>query len=116
MRYTKDTYAINMVLDDQLSFREKFMCYNNIVSAVYDHGVDYRVSISGKGKEFFLWPLHQPLGSGAHPVPCPMGTGGPFPGGKARPGRDADHSPHLVPRSRTSRSYTSSAPKRLHGV
>jgi hypothetical protein len=24
---------------------------------------------------------------------CTMGTGGPFPGGKARPGRDADHSP-----------------------
>jgi hypothetical protein len=22
-----------------------------------------------------------------------MGTGGPFPGSKARPGRDADHSP-----------------------
>jgi hypothetical protein len=22
-----------------------------------------------------------------------MGTGGPFPGGKARPGRDDDHSP-----------------------
>jgi hypothetical protein len=22
-----------------------------------------------------------------------MGTGGPFPGGKARPGRDADYSP-----------------------
>jgi hypothetical protein len=22
-----------------------------------------------------------------------MGTGGPFPGGKSRPGRDADHSP-----------------------
>jgi hypothetical protein len=32
-------------------------------------------------------------GSGAHPVSCTMGTGGPFPGGKARPGRDADHSP-----------------------
>jgi hypothetical protein len=32
-------------------------------------------------------------GSGAHPVSCPMGTGGPFPGGKTRPGRDADHSP-----------------------
>jgi hypothetical protein len=27
-----------------------------------------------------------------------------------RPGRDADHSPHLVPRSRMSRSYTSSPP------
>jgi hypothetical protein len=32
------------------------------------------------------------------------------PGVKARPGRDA------VPRSRMSRSYTSSPPKRLHGV
>jgi hypothetical protein len=32
-------------------------------------------------------------GFGAHPASCPMGTGGPFPGGKARPGRDANHSP-----------------------
>jgi hypothetical protein len=32
-------------------------------------------------------------GSGAHPVSCSMGTGGPFPGGKARPERDTDHSP-----------------------
>jgi hypothetical protein len=31
--------------------------------------------------------------SGAHPACCTMGTGGPFPGGKARPGRDTDHSP-----------------------
>jgi hypothetical protein len=31
--------------------------------------------------------------SGAHPASCIMGTGGPFPGGKARPERDADHSP-----------------------
>jgi hypothetical protein len=31
--------------------------------------------------------------SGVHPASYPMGTGGPFPGGKARPGRDADHSP-----------------------
>jgi hypothetical protein len=32
-------------------------------------------------------------GSGAHPASYTMGTGGLFPGGKARPGRDADHSP-----------------------
>jgi hypothetical protein len=32
-------------------------------------------------------------GSGAHPASCTMGTGGPFPGRKERPGRDADHSP-----------------------
>jgi hypothetical protein len=32
-------------------------------------------------------------GSRAHPDRYTMGTGGPFPGDKARPGRDADHSP-----------------------
>jgi hypothetical protein len=32
-------------------------------------------------------------GSGAHPASYTVGTGGSFPGGKARPGRDADHSP-----------------------
>jgi hypothetical protein len=41
----------------------------------------------------------------AHPASCPMGTRGPFHGGKARPGCDADQSPRLVPRSRMSRSY-----------
>jgi hypothetical protein len=32
-------------------------------------------------------------GSGAHPASCTVGTEGSFPGSKARPGRDADHSP-----------------------
>jgi hypothetical protein len=32
-------------------------------------------------------------GSGAHPASYTMDTGGSFPGGKVRPGRDADHSP-----------------------
>jgi hypothetical protein len=32
-------------------------------------------------------------GSGADPASCKMGTGSPIPEGKARPGRDADHSP-----------------------
>jgi hypothetical protein len=32
-------------------------------------------------------------GSGAHPASCPMRTGGPFPGAKARPGHEAGHSP-----------------------
>jgi hypothetical protein len=44
------------------------------------------------------------------------GYWGPFLGAKARPGRDADHSPYLVTRSRISRSYTSCPPKRLRGV
>jgi hypothetical protein len=50
--------------------------------------------------------------SGAHPA-----SWGPFPRAKARSGHDADYSPpHLVPRSRMSRLYTSSPPKRLRGV
>jgi hypothetical protein len=36
------------------------------------------------------------IGSGAHPASCTMGTVGPFPGGKARPERDADHSPPSI--------------------
>jgi hypothetical protein len=55
-------------------------------------------------------------GSEAHPASYPMGTGGSFSGHEARPGRDADHSPHLVPRLSMSRSYTSSPHMRLHGV
>jgi hypothetical protein len=41
---------------------------------------------------------------------CTVGTGCPFPAGKARPELDADHSTHLMPRSVTSRSYTYSPP------
>jgi len=63
------------------------------------------------GAKDFSCILCVQTGSGAHPASCTMGTGGPFPGGKARPGRDADHSPHLVPRSRMSRSYTSFPPQ-----
>jgi hypothetical protein len=41
----------------------------------------------------FLSNLCVQIGSGAQPASCTMGIGGLFPGGKARPGRDADHSP-----------------------
>jgi hypothetical protein len=47
---------------------------------------------------------------GPNQTPVRWVLGGPFPGAKAWPGRDADHSPHLVPRSRMSRSYASSPP------
>jgi hypothetical protein len=41
----------------------------------------------------FSFNLCVQTGSEAHPASYPMGTGGPFPGTKARPGREADHSP-----------------------
>jgi hypothetical protein len=62
---------------------------------VSDYGLDDRaieVRSPAEAKDFSSILCVQ-NGSGAHSASCPMGTGGPFPGGKARPGRDADHSP-----------------------
>jgi hypothetical protein len=61
---------------------------------VSDNGLDDRVIgvRSPAGAEDFSSSLCVQPGSGVHPASCTMGTGGPFPGGKARPGRDADHS------------------------
>jgi hypothetical protein len=68
-----------------------------------DHAMEVRSPAEAKD---FSSNLCVQTGSGAHPASCTMGTGAPFPAGKARPGRDADHSPHPVPRSSVSRSYT----------
>jgi hypothetical protein len=60
-----------------------------------DYGLDDRtIGVrSPAGAKDFSSILCVLTGSGAHPASSPMGTGGPFPGGKVRPGRDADHSP-----------------------
>jgi hypothetical protein len=72
-----------------------------IIIIVSDYGLDDRtigVRFPAGAKDFSS-SLCVQTGSGAHPASCTMSTGDPFPGGKAWPGRDADHSPHLVPRS-----------------
>jgi hypothetical protein len=64
-------------------------------SIVSDYGLDDRVigvRSPAEAKDFSC-NLCVQTGSGALPASCTMGTGGPFPGGKERPGRDADHSP-----------------------
>jgi hypothetical protein len=65
------------------------------VSTVSGYGVDDRaIEVrSRQRRKDFSSNLCDQTGSGAHPASCTMGTGGPFPGGKERPGRDADHSP-----------------------
>jgi hypothetical protein len=55
-----------------------------------DRAIEVR---SPAGAKDFSSNLCIQTGAGAHPASCPMGTGGPFPGGKARSVRDADHSP-----------------------
>jgi hypothetical protein len=61
---------------------------------VSDYGLDDRASgvRCPAGAKDFSSSLCVQTGSVARPASCTMGTGGPFPGGKARPGRDADHS------------------------
>jgi hypothetical protein len=51
-------------------------------------------------------------GPGAHPASCTMGTGS-FPGVK-RPGRGANHPPHLAPRLKKEQMYTCTPPLGLH--
>jgi hypothetical protein len=65
------------------------------VSIVSDYGLDDRaIEVrSPAGSKDFSSNVCVQTGSGAHPASCTMVTRGPFPGGKARPGRDADHSP-----------------------
>jgi hypothetical protein len=63
-------------------------------SIVSDYGLDDRaigVRSPAEAKDVSS-SLCVQTGSGAHPASCTMGTRGPFPGVKARPGRDADHS------------------------
>jgi hypothetical protein len=62
-------------------------------SIVSDYGLDDRAIGVQSGAKYFSSILRVQTGSGVHPASCPMGTGGPFRGDKARPGRDADHSP-----------------------
>jgi hypothetical protein len=63
-------------------------------SIVSDYGLDdlaIGVRSPAEAKDFSSILCVQ-TDSGTHPASCPVGTGGPFPGGKARPGREADHS------------------------
>jgi hypothetical protein len=82
---------------------------------VTDYGLDDRVIgvRSPVGVKDFSSNLCVQTGSGAHPASCTMGTGGPFPGAKRGRGVTLTTHPHLVPRSRMSRSYSSSPPPQV---
>jgi hypothetical protein len=62
---------------------------------VSDYGLDDQaIGVrSPAGAKYFSSNLCVQTGSGAHPASCTKGTGVLSPGVKARPRRDADHSP-----------------------
>jgi hypothetical protein len=55
-----------------------------------DRAIDFRSRAEAKN---FSPNLCVQTGFGSHPASCIVGTVGPFPRAKTRPGRDADHSP-----------------------
>jgi hypothetical protein len=68
---------------------------------------------SSAGAKDFSSSLCVKTGFGAHPASCTVGTGVLSPGLKLGRGVTLTTHPHLMPRSRMSRSYTSSPAKRL---
>jgi hypothetical protein len=100
---------VNLTLFILLFFRSR----RSSVSIVSDYGLDDRVIRvrSPAGAKDFYNTLCVKTVSEAHPASCTMGTGGPFPGAKRGRGMTLTTHPHLVSRSRMSRSYTSSPPQ-----
>jgi hypothetical protein len=81
-----------------VEFTSQYITYGepgSSVSVVSGYGLgDWTIEVRfPAGAKDFSSSLCVQTGSGAHPASCTMGTGGPFHGGKARPGRDTDHSP-----------------------
>jgi hypothetical protein len=78
-----------------VNYYDYFVSRGSSVSIVSDYVLDDRaiaVRSPAEARDFSS-NLFVHTGSGAHPDSCTMGTWGPFPEGKARQGRDADHSP-----------------------
>jgi hypothetical protein len=104
----------NYIAKSRLNFASR----GSSVSIVSDYGLDNRaigVRSPAQAKDVSS-NLCVQTGSEAHPASCTLGTGGPFRGAKRGRGVTLTTHPHLVPKSRMGRSYTSSPPKRLHGV
>jgi hypothetical protein len=94
---THSTFVINLRLQQSVNDNNllKLPARVSSGSIVSDYGLDDRaIGVrSPAGAKDFSSSLCVQIGSGAHPASCPMGTGVRFPGSKALPGRDADHSP-----------------------
>jgi hypothetical protein len=99
-------------MNAKITYSIKYSGVTGVAQSVQCLTTDWTSGVGSAAKaNNFSSSLYVVTSSGVHPASCPMGTRG-----KERPGCDADHPPHLVPRSGMSRSYTSSRLRRLHGV
>jgi hypothetical protein len=111
----KKLISVYFFLSTRRIYAPVYFCFNMI--HVQCLTTDWTIGVLSPARaKDFSYNLCVQTGSEAHPASCPMGTGGPFPGGKERPGCDANHSPSSSAEVVHSKSYTSSPPKRLHGV
>ncbi|KDR17811.1 Disks large 1 tumor suppressor protein [Zootermopsis nevadensis] len=115
------TYQIRSVPDQPTRARRSFACSKKLVEVCSCYAktpVEARWTTgvrSPTGAEDFSSSLCVQTGSGAHPASSTMGTGI-LSREQSRPGRDADHIPPSSAEVKEERSYTSTHPKRLHGV
>jgi hypothetical protein len=85
----------NCVSASFIIYDDRTVSRGSSVSIVSDYGLDYRaikVRSPAEAKDFSS-SLCVQTSTGAHPASCTIGTGGHFPGDKARLRRDADRSP-----------------------
>jgi hypothetical protein len=100
-----DPFPIGLVLNFPSRLRSSYTSSRSRVSSggivsgygLEDRAIDIRSPAEAKD---FSSSLSVQTGSEAHPASCTMGTGVHFPGGKARPRRDNDHSPTIKCRGR----------------
>jgi hypothetical protein len=91
MKMYKIKLFIKMLFDTYL----RVYVYNVSGYKLDDRAIEVRSLAEARD---FSSNLCAQTGSGAHPASCTMGTGRSFSGGKAQPGREADHSPLLLQR------------------
>jgi hypothetical protein len=87
-------HSLNHVYNYHMSISDE-RSWGSSGSIVSDYGLDDRLIEvqSSTGTKDFSSSVCVQTGSEAHPASCTMGAGGPFPGGKVRPGHDADPTP-----------------------
>jgi hypothetical protein len=82
--FTSTIWSIDLIIETVSGVAQSVQCLTT------DWTAGVRSPTEAEG---FSSNLCAQTGSGAHPASYTVGTGGSFPGGKERPGHDADRSP-----------------------